>query len=120
MGVEGGHAGDGGRGGDEGGAEDADGGGGEGYFDGVVDVLWVVSWGGRWGEVGGEGWLTGDDHPAFWSGEVGCSVPVGRCFGGDGFDADACAVLLLAEIGDDLLADCASSAGAESLRPHAR
>lgn len=36
--VEGGHTGDGGGRGDEGGAEDADGGGGHGDLDGVVDV----------------------------------------------------------------------------------
>lgn len=38
VGVEGGHAGDGGRVRDESRAEDADGGGGHGDFDGVVDV----------------------------------------------------------------------------------
>lgn len=42
LGVEFGHARYGGRVGDEGAAEDADGGRGHGYFDGVVDVWGVI------------------------------------------------------------------------------
>lgn len=42
LGVELGHPGDGGGVGDEGAAEDADGGGGHGYFDRVVDVYQVL------------------------------------------------------------------------------